>query len=239
MNESSEIQKICPSCNQPNKADDMYCRNCGASLEGVAPVKIKGSMMPATSETNKVQFTENLKGWKYCFNCCALVMFILILTIIIIPMITVSWGIAITVIIAIFLLPIGLCFFIQMLRFTSPMGPSRTISISDQEIRINFPKKPPFKIKWSEFDTVQLYKYSPDYYDMFPVGMSIQAYKIRFLSNDVLKAETSIELARDFSSRTAKRVRALMEQYATRLNKEYIWGKNIQKVRRKRQKKKR
>ena len=127
--------------------------------------------------------------------------------------------------------------FIQILRFTSPMGPVRTFSISEQEIRIIFPKKPPFNIQWSEFNTIQLYKYSPDYYDMFPVGMSLQAFKINFLLNDALIKETSIELGREFKSRTAKKIRSNIEQYANRLNKEYIWGKNIQKVRRKREKK--
>jgi hypothetical protein len=118
------------------------------------------------------------------------------------------------------------------------MGPVRTFTISDQQIKITFPKKPNFKISWSEFTTVQIYKYNPGYYAAFPVGINLQAYKINFLSNQGLVKETSIELGREFKSRTAKKIRSLIEQYSSRLGKEYIWGKNIQKVRRKREKRK-
>jgi len=46
-----------------------------------------------------------------------------------------------------------------------------------------------------------------------------------------------IESGFDFTSSTANRITSLIEQYANRLHKEYIWGRNILKVREKRMKK--
>ncbi|MFX1340420.1 MAG: hypothetical protein ACFFDK_17560 [Promethearchaeota archaeon] len=237
MSENLETQKICPACGQANKPDDSYCRNCGGSLEGIEPVKKEVMRVPDTSETNKVQITETLAGYKYCLNCCTFILFILILVIMIYSFFVTPWSVIIFLLLLLTAFPITLCLLIQVFRFTRVMGPIRTFSISDQEIKIKIPEKPVFQIKWSEFNTVQLYKYDSGYYAAFPVGIRLQTFKINFLLNDALIKETSIQLGREFKSRTAKKIRNLIKQYANRLNKEYIWGKNIQRIRKKREKK--
>ncbi|TFG30377.1 MAG: zinc ribbon domain-containing protein [Promethearchaeota archaeon] len=238
MNENSVKQKICPSCNQPNIVTSMYCRYCGMSLEEIQPVNIEAAQVPVTSETNKVEFNASYKGKKYGLNFCVLIFFIFMLGLMILPTILFPLGIFGTLIMFIIVFPMLLCLLIYTLRYTRGMEKIRTFSISDQAIKIIFPNKPPFQINWSDFDTIHIYKYYifiPALWDL--LSSRRKAYKINFLSKDVLKNETSIELEKDFNRSGFKKIKSLIEQYAHRLNKEYIWGKNIQKVRRKREKK--
>jgi hypothetical protein len=238
MNENSLDQKICPSCNQPNRATSMYCRYCGMSLEEIQAENIEAAQVPATFETNKVEFNVSYKGKKYCLNFCVLILFIFLLSLMILPTFVLLGGVFATLIMLIILFPLLLCLLIYTFRYTRGMEKIRTFSISDQAIKIIRPNKPPFQINWSEFDTIHMYKYTiyiPSLWQL--LDSHRKAYKINFISNDVLKYETSIELVKDFNRSSFKKIKTLIEKYAHRLNKEYIWGKNIQKASQKRMKK--
>jgi len=219
MDDGINIQKICSACGQANKAENAYCRNCGANLEGSESVNIETEQVSDVSETNKVEITKTLKASKYGSICCIIIILGIVLGLIFLLYSAGTIQAAIgAVFLAALLLPVVVGFLIYFLFYTSKMGQARTFSISDQEIKIALPNKPVFRINWSEFTTVQLFR--------FAKGIIIDrpALSLNFFTNEGSKRETSIEIGREFKNSTVKKITSLIEQYANRLNKEYIWG---------------
>lgn len=224
MGESINTQKICPACGQANKVENAYCRNCGASLDGVESVNVEPEQTTGASETNKVEITETLKGYKYSYLCCMLIMLGIVLGIILLLASMEDVGAQVgAALLSIFLLPVVFCGIIYVLWYTARMSKPRTFIISDQEIKIRLPKKPIFQINWSDFNTIQIFKSN------LSIETNRVGYSLNFFSNDGSKREITIELGRDFKRGTAKNIKSLLEQYANRLNKEYIWGRKRKK----------
>ncbi len=230
MAENTEKQKICPSCGQANRVDNIYCRHCGTSLEGIESVKIEEVQVSDSSETNKVEITAYYKKTKYCLNSCGLFLLIFVLVIMIVPILLHPLGVIVFFVFLIFVLPLTICLVNTIFRITKGMGSARTFSISDQQIKIMLPEKPIFQINWSEFDTVQIHKSDPDRSDLMTMpSVKREVYSINFLSNDVSRGITSFMMPNDFNRRTTKKIRSLIEQYANKLNKQYIWGRKRKK----------
>lgn len=97
----------------------------------------------------------------------------------------------------------------------------RTFSISDYYIRINTPKRPPLLIRWADFDTIQMYIESSGYKNRHTY------LRMKFYSGQDLYLSYMIERASDFRWSTGKKIRTLIEQYAIRLNKQFISKKKI------------
>ena len=219
MGESIITQKICPACGQANKAENAYCRHCGASLEG-------DEETTSASETNKVEITEILKGYRNSYLCCMFIMLGIVLSMIFLLLSTGNVGAAFgAVLLSIILLPVVFGGIIYILWYTAGMDKPRTFFISDQEVKIMLPKKPVFQIFWSDFKTIQIRKWSTT---------NRKGYSLNFFSNDGSRRDKSkryitIEWRRDFKKDTAKKIKSLLEQYANRLNKEYIWGRKRKK----------
>lgn len=92
------------------------------------------------------------------------------------------------------------------------------------------PEKPIFQINWSEFDTVQIYKSDPDRSNLMTMpSVKREVYSINFLSNDVSRGTTSFMMPNDFNRKTTKKIRSLIEQYASKLNVQYLWDKKKRK----------
>ena len=226
MSESIITQKICPACGQANKTENAYCRHCGASLEGAKSVNVEPEQTTSASETNKVEITEILKGYRNSYLCCMFIMLGIVLSMIFLLLSTGNVGAAFgAVLLSIMLLPVVFGGIIYVLWYTAGMDKPRTFFISDQEVKIMLPKKPVFQIFWSDFKTIQIRKRGTT---------NRTGYSLNFFSNDGSKRDKSkrriyIEWRRDFKKDTAKKIRSLLEQYANRLNKEYIWGRKRKK----------
>ena len=226
----AEKQKICPSCGQANEGDNIHCRHCGTSLEGIESVKREEVQVSNSSEPNKVEITAYYKKTKYCLNSCVVFLLIFVIVIMIVPIFLHPLGIIAFFIFLIFLLPLSICVVNTVFKITKGMGPARTFSISDKQIKIMLPEKPIFQINWSEFDTVQVYKSDPDRSNLMTMpSVKREVYSINFLSNDVSRGTTSFMMPNDFNRKTTKKIRSLIEQYASKLNVQYLWDKKKRK----------
>ncbi|MFX1317256.1 MAG: hypothetical protein ACFE9T_15445 [Promethearchaeota archaeon] len=251
-NSNLENQKICPSCHQLNKRENNYCSYCGVSLEGVESKKVEEVQIPATSEINKQEITETLTGSKYgklggWLSCFVLLGVILIAIFFGLSnaepsseeeKVGMALGAAACLVLAIgCVIPSILCLTGSTLHYYRGAGNPRKFSISDKEIKIMIPDKPSFQIQWSEIVTVQIYQ-SESWRDSREFGSHRSnpfSYPIFFILNFYtttgLSYNFGIEAGLDFRKSTARRIISLIEKYANRLHKEYIWGKNIQKIR--------
>ena len=187
MGESIITQKICTACGQANKAENAYCRYCGGSLEGAESVNVEPEQTASASETNKVEITETLKGYKYFNLCCMLFVLGIVLSMIFFFLSMENVGGAIgAVILSIILLPVVFGGIIYVLWYSARMDKPRTFSISDQEVKIMLPKKPIFQINWSDFKTIQIRKAAFGSFTSNRVG-----YSLNFFSNDGSKRDKS------------------------------------------------
>ncbi|MBD3342258.1 MAG: hypothetical protein GF353_24370 [Candidatus Lokiarchaeota archaeon] len=115
-------------------------------------------------------------------------MFILVLIFMIVSLFIFPWAVISFLALLFTAFPITLCLLVQVIRFTEILGYDRSFSISNREIIFDLPKKPPFKIKWSQFNTIHIFKQDYGSYDLFPYGIDRKIYKINFVANNQLIA---------------------------------------------------
>jgi hypothetical protein len=260
MESELENKKECHSCHQLNKKEARFCHFCGAELEG-------GQYRPAgvgpttvTAETNKQEVTETLRGSVYTkfgisLGCIAVLGILFLVGCIALinydppeespeAAIGAGLGAAALGIMAFICLVPGLIYIIVL--FTGSyheVGATRTFTISDQTIKIMIPDISAFQIPWSDIATVQIYK-SESWSDWRrysghrtnPSGKTL-VYVINFYGRSGYLTTYAFVRGLDFSGSSTRRIVSLIEQYAYRLQKEYIWGKKIEKVRQKRMRK--
>ncbi|MFX1574262.1 MAG: hypothetical protein ACFFB0_16085 [Promethearchaeota archaeon] len=255
MESELEDKKICPSCHQVNKKESNYCLFCGATIERVESKTADVKPISATSETNKQEITETLTGSKYrhlggslsCFTLLAVLFGVGYFGLMNSNPSSGEDTLAVTIVTTIlglffiFIILMMLCITFLILKNYRGADKPRTFTISDQSIKIKIPDKPIFQIQWSGVVTVQIYK-SKYWSDRKRYGKSLvnlvskTVYIMNFYGKNGFLSTFGFHNKLDFRQRTAYGIISLIEQYAHRLQKEYIWGKNIKKVRRKRMK---
>jgi len=220
MNNTSENQKICPSCHKRNKGYHNYCRYCGASLEGIEPEKVEKPGILDTPETNKVEIIKSYKAKKYTTLICIWIFPLVFLGLAILtaanPILFLFF-----LLFGIFILILMICPFITALRMTYTYDRTREFSISDQVIKINIPKKFTFQINWSEFDTIQV---DSTMGRSFGYNANSVYFHFHFFSKNQSVGIFVIETGIDFTSRTFNKISSLIKKYADRLNKNYRLG---------------
>jgi len=100
-------------------------------------------------------------------------------------------------------------------------GIRRIFSISPKGIKIVVPREPIFEIYWSEFDLIQLHKHAGGHHN--------KAYRFYFVSNDEVYTEFNIEGSMHFSGVNCRAIVSKMEQYAAKMNKQFVRGKRRKK----------
>jgi hypothetical protein len=260
MESELENKKECPSCHQLNKKEARFCHFCGAELEGGQYRPAEVGPTTVTAETNKQEVTETLRGSVYTkfgisMGCIAVLGILFLVGCIALinydppeeppeAAIGAGLGAAALGIMAFICLVPGLIYIIVLFADSfKKVGATRTFTISDQTIKIMVPDIPFFQIPWSDITTVQIYR-SDSWSDLRrysghrtnPSGKTL-VYVMNFYGRMGILATYAFVRGFDFSGSSTSRIVSLIEQYAYRLQKEYIWGRNIQKVRRKRMRK--
>ncbi|MFX1337930.1 MAG: hypothetical protein ACFFDK_04920 [Promethearchaeota archaeon] len=225
MNENNETQKICSSCNNVNKGTNTYCRFCGASLEGIEATKLEAAGVSDLSESNKVEIIKDYTLRKYGSICCVILVPFVILGFMILGLFIHPLFFFAFLFIFIVMFPCFICAIIGTLRMKSSYGRTREFSISDQGIKIMLPRKFTFQINWSQFDTIHAFdSVGSDYGALWPT-ISTSYYNCYFFSKNTQVTNFILETDVDFSSKDVSRIATLINQYALRLNKDYIWDK--------------
>lgn len=100
----------------------------------------------------------------------------------------------------------------------------RTFSISDKSIRIMVPNKTMFQINWDQIEAIEVKKRvtGRSRFTLPEKLTPMHVYNdITFTTTDGSQREYSIDITRDFPKKICKKIRALLEQYANKLNKGY------------------
>lgn len=100
-------------------------------------------------------------------------------------------------------------------------GIRRIFSISPKSIKIVVPREPIFEVNWSEFDLIQLHKFSGSHNN--------KLYRFYFISNDEVYKDFLIEGSMHFSGVNCRAIVSQMERYAAKMNKQFIRGKRRKK----------
>lgn len=106
----------------------------------------------------------------------------------------------------------------------------RTFSISDKSIRIMIPNKTMFQINWDQIEAVEVKRKKTGSSTLTVVDTLTPMhvyYDITFTTTDGSQRDYRIEFTRDFPNKICKQIRALLEQYANKMNKRYEYKKRF------------
>jgi len=115
----------------------------------------------------------------------------------------------------------------------------RTFSISDKSIRIMVPNKEKFQIEWDQIEAVEVNRIRTGRRKGYSRGLlavvtlpdtltPMHVYNdINFTTTDGSQRTYRIDMTRDFPKKTCKEIRALLEQYANKMNKGYEYTKKF------------
>lgn len=203
--------------------------------------KLDGSEIPAISETNKQEITETVTSSKYGKLIGGIIGFtVLALFFLLFYFVAINYnpssgeeavGVAIGAGACMVLFIIVILVMITYTGFTlhkfKGSGKPRTFLISDEELKFIIPDKPFFQIQWSKIATVQIHKARGfrDFLKFKTRGEHPDLLILDFYATNSLQFSFGIERGVDFHNLTTDRIISLIEQYANRLHKEYIWGK--------------
>lgn len=211
MNENLSTQKNCPTCGKENNLDSKFCKFCGAD-------------MVITFDSQPFEISQTMRFRKNCFSTCCIIFIVLIfyLSLVVFPnamdpaMAVVASGLFIVLLGGVSF--IGLLYILWVYRGA---GIRRIFSISPKGIKIVVPREPIFEVNWSEFDLIQLHKFS--------VPHNKKLYRFYFISNDEVYKDFLIEGSMHFSGVNCRAIVSQMEQYAAKMNKQFIRGKRRKK----------
>jgi len=99
----------------------------------------------------------------------------------------------------------------------------RIFTISPEGIKIVVPRQLIFNINWSEFDLIQLRKTTVASSSIHMA--SHRAYRFNFISNDEIYKDFIIIVSIHFNRVNCRAIASQMEQYAVKMNKQFIRGK--------------
>ena len=211
----SNEKEVCPSCGELIEPNYVHCSFCGFELKAYEP--------------NKIEITTTLtKSRNYALCGCFTTGIIFTIFSLVLGMtlgeITSAALIALAVLwIIIFLSTIPI-----VLVYKRP-SKKRTFTISDKRIMIIIPNKTPFHINWDQIEAIEVKKKVTG---RSTIGLSkftpMHVYNdITFTTTDGSKQEYRIDVTRDLPKKTCKKIRALLEQYANKMNKGYEYKKSF------------
>ena len=173
-----------------------------------------------TSDFQPFEISQTMRFRKYGFSFCCII-FIGILfyfSLVVIPSEWNSFEAAIMSGLLIVLVGgasfIGLIYILIVYRSS---GTRRIFSISPKGFKIVVPRQPVFEISWSKFDTIQIHK--------FAGSSNSTAYQFYFISNDEVYDDIIIKGSLHFSGLNCRTIISKTEQYAAKMNKEFIRGR--------------
>lgn len=210
MSDNLDAQKKCPVCGKENQLEFKFCQSCGANM--------------VTSDFQTFEISQTMRFRKYGFSICCLIFIGLLFyfSLVVIPSFAPS---IMAEFVAWLLIPliggisfIGLLYILWLYRGS---GVRRIFSISPKGVKIVVPRQPIFEVNWSEFDLIQLHKTAG------PSNSTL--YKFYFVSNDEVYKEFIIEGSIHFSGLNCRAIASKMEQYAAKMNKQFIRGKRRRK----------
>jgi len=106
----------------------------------------------------------------------------------------------------------------------------RTFTISDKSIRIVVPKREMFQINWDQIEAVEVKRTvtgrSTYMLDQALTPMHVY-FDLIFTTTDGSQSNYRIDMTREFPKKTCKQIRALLEQYANKMNKGYEYTKKF------------
>ncbi|NVM36461.1 MAG: hypothetical protein HWN81_12755 [Candidatus Lokiarchaeota archaeon] len=206
MNENLSAQKNCSACGKENNLDSKFCKFCGANM--------------VTIDVQTFEISQTMRFRKSSFSICCIIFIVLIfyLSLVVFPnsmepaMAVVASGLFIVLVGGASFL--GLLYILWVYRGA---GFRRIFSISPNGIKIVVPREPIFEVNWSEFDLIQLHKFSGSHNN--------KLYRFYFISNDEVNKDFLIEGSMHFSGVNCRAIVSQMEQYAAKMNKQFIRGK--------------
>ena len=210
MTENLSAQKNCPACGKENKLDSKFCKFCGANM--------------VTIDFQTFEISQTMRFRKNGFSICCIIFIVLIFyfSLVVMPSVLNPFEAAIAAGLLIVLVGgasfLGLLYILWVYRGSSFR---RIFSISPKGIKIVVPREPIFEVNWSEFDLIQLHKYSGSHNN--------KLYRFYFISNDEVYRDFIIEGSMHFSGLNCRAIVSQMEQYAAKMNKQFIRGKRRKK----------
>lgn len=210
MNENLSAQKNCPACGKENQLESKFCKFCGANM--------------VTIDFQTFEISQTMRFRKNSFSICCIIFIVLIfyLSLFVFPNSMEPFQAAVAS--SLFIVLLGGVSFISLLYILwlyRDSGFRRIFSISPKGIKIVVPREPIFKVNWSEFDLIQLHKFSGSHNN--------KLYRFYFISNDEVYKEFLIEGSMHFSGLNCRAIVSQMEQYAAKMNKQFIRGKRRKK----------
>lgn len=210
MSDNLDAQKKCPVCGKENQLEFKFCQSCGVNM--------------SMYDFQTFEISQTMRFRKYGFSICCLIFIGLLFyfSLVVIPSFAPS---IMAEFVAWLLIPliggisfIGLLYILWLYRGS---GVRRIFSISPKGVKIVVPRQPIFEVNWSEFDLIQLHKTAG------PSNSTL--YKFYFVSNDEVYKEFIIEGSIHFSGLNCRAIASKMEQYAAKMNKQFIRGKRRRK----------
>ncbi|MBA7494299.1 hypothetical protein ES702_04874 [subsurface metagenome] len=210
MNENLNAQNNCPACGKENKLDSKFCKFCGANM--------------VTIDFQTIEISQTMRFRKNSFSICCIFFIVLIfyVSLVVMPSLLNPFEASIAAGLLIVLVGggsfLGLLYILWVYRGA---GIRRIFSISPNGIKIVVPREPIFEVNWSEFDLIQLHKFSG--------GHNNKLYRFYFISNDEVYKDFIIEGSLHFSGVNCRAIVSQMERYAVKMNKQFIRGRRRRK----------
>ena len=206
MSDNLNAQNNCPACGKENQLEFKFCKFCGVNM--------------VTYDFQTFEISQTMRFRKYGFSSCCLIFIGLLFyfSLVVVPsfapsiMADIFTGFLIPIIVGISF--IGLLYLLWVYRGS---GVRRIFSISPKGVKIVVPRQPVFEVNWSEFDLIQLHKTAG------PSNTTL--YRFYFVSNDEVYKEFVIQGSIHFSGLNCRAIASNMEQYAAKMNKQFIRGK--------------
>jgi hypothetical protein len=204
MNENTGT--ICPNCGKETKIGSNFCQFCGANI--------------VSSDFQPFEISQTMRFRKNCFSFCCIIFigFVFYFSLVVAPNVWEAFEAAVASALLIVLLGGasigGLVYILWIYRGS---GVRRIFSISPKGITIVVPRQPVFEVNWSEFDLIQIYKHAGSHNN--------NEYRLYFVLNDQVYKEFNIEGSMHFSGLNCRAIVSKMEQYAAKMNKQFVRGR--------------
>lgn len=162
---------------------------------------------------------ENLKTSFYCGHCCSSCFVFIMLFFTIGFFLRPPPGVNPSLLPLVFLIiwPIIIAFYAWVAILLRGTRKTRTLTISNQLIKIHVPNKTPFQIQWSEFDNLEVKKRRTH-------GVILDTTTVYYtlIFEGQGEREFTIESGKDFKGRTVKKILKNLEEFSNKMNKRYF-----------------
>ena len=216
-----KASKNCHACGALNAETNTFCTSCGENMLEYEPEEVE----------IKDTFLRAVKIIKYLFVIpffLLTVYFLLIVLLLISPFTQGSPTIdeVITLLRASMIMGgffIG--FFVLYKVLYNRANKPRNFFISNTIIKISVPKKPTFEIKWNEFDKIDIKKRASSVWKASAFNPRVVFNDLNFINNNMLLKTFALKVGWDFRFKSCRKIRALLKEYALKLNKQFSYKK--------------